>query len=104
MQSPPPKYKEYRDDWGTTAREGYEDRGAFRAPRATQKAPGSPYLKGIGAFCIVAGLLWATYLVTQNGALFNLGSITQVLQQNHGPIAIAGLGVVASLLGKYLRL
>jgi hypothetical protein len=25
------------------------------------------------------------------------------LQENHGPVAIIGLGVVASILGKYLR-
>jgi hypothetical protein len=25
------------------------------------------------------------------------------LQQNHGPIAIIALGVIASVLGKYLR-
>jgi len=104
MQSPSPKNKEYKDDWGTAAREGYEDRGAFRAPRAQQKTAGSPFLRGIGAFCIVTGVLWATYLVTHNGALSSLSAVTQVLQQNHGPIAIAGLGIVASLLGKYLRL
>jgi len=26
--------KKYKDDWGTGSREGYEDRGAFRPPRA----------------------------------------------------------------------
>jgi hypothetical protein len=31
------------------------------------------------------------------------GGGAAVLQANHGPIAIIGLGVVASVLGKYLR-
>ena len=31
------------------------------------------------------------------------GNMATALQQNNGPIAIVGLGVVASVLGKYLR-
>ncbi len=46
---------------------------------------------------IVGGICWGTYLVTVNG------DVAAALQQNHGPIAIVGLGVVASVLGKYLR-
>ena len=93
----PPKFKEYKDDWGTTAREGYEDRGAFRAPRPPQKEPGSPVLRTLGAISIFAGLCWGAYLYTQGG------NIAAALQENHGPVAILGLGVVSSLLGKYLR-
>jgi hypothetical protein len=89
--------KSYQDEWGTGAREGYEDRGAFRPPRAPQKEPGSPILRILGAIAIVGGICWGTYLVTMNGG----GAA--VLQANHGPIAIIGLGVVASVLGKYLR-
>jgi hypothetical protein len=89
--------KLYQDEWGTGAREGYEDRGAFRPPRAPQKEPGSPLLRILGAIAIVGGICWGTYLVTVNG------SSAAALQQNHGPIAIVGLGVVASVLGKYLR-
>jgi hypothetical protein len=51
----------------------------------------------MGAIAIVAGICWGTYMVTATG-----GSIA-VLQENHGPVAIIGLGVVASVLGKYLR-
>ena len=32
------------------------------------------------------------------------GNVAAALQQNNGPIAIVGLGVVASVLGKYLRI
>jgi hypothetical protein len=89
--------KGFQDEWGTGAREGYEDRGTFRPPRAPQKQPGSPLLRIMGAIAIVGGICWGTYMVTATG-----GSIA-VLQENHGPVAIIGLGVVASVLGKYLR-
>jgi hypothetical protein len=89
--------KRFQDEWGTGAREGYEDRGAFRPPRPPQKEPGSPILRILGAIAIVGGICWGTYLVTVNG------NSPAALQQNHGPIAIVGLGVVASVLGKYLR-
>jgi hypothetical protein len=89
--------KGFQDEWGTGAREGYEDRGTFRPPRAPQKQPGSPLLRTMGAIAIVGGICWGTYLVTATGGSF------APLQENHGPIAIIGLGVVASVLGKYLR-
>lgn len=89
--------KGYQDEWGTGAREGYEDRGTFRPPRAPQKKTGSPLLRTMGAIAIVGGICWGTYIVTATG-----GSIA-ALQENHGPVAIIGLGVVASILGKYLR-
>lgn len=97
QQSTQPKFKEYKDDWGTTAREGYEDRGAFRPPRAPQKSSGSPLLRTLGGIAIVGGMAWGTYLVT------SAGDIPGALQQNHGPVAIIILGVVCSLLGKYIR-
>jgi hypothetical protein len=89
--------QKYRDEWGTGAREGYEDRGAFRPPRARAKEPGMPFLRTLGAVAIVGGICWGVYLVTSTG------DAAGALQQNHGPIAIIGLGVIASVLGKYLR-
>ena len=89
--------QKYRDEWGTGAREGYEDRGAFRPPRARAKESGMPILRTLGAIAIVGGICWGVYLVTSTG------DAAGALQQNHGPIAIIGLGVVASVLGKYLR-
>jgi hypothetical protein len=64
--APPPKFKEYKDDWGTTAREGYEDRGTFRPPRPAEKQRGSPLLRTVGAICIFGGLCWGAYLYTQD--------------------------------------
>ena len=96
----PPKFKEYRDEWGTDAREGYEDRGPARPVRSHQREGGS-LLKTVGSVAIVGGILWVTYLVTQSG---NWRDIVGILQQNHGPVAIIGLGAVSSLLGKFLRI
>jgi hypothetical protein len=50
--------KNFQDEWGTGAREGYEDRGTFRPPRAPQKEPGSPLLRILGAIAIVGGICW----------------------------------------------
>jgi len=96
----PQKPKVYEDDWGTGAREGYEDRGvqgAHRVPRKNRPEPGSPLLRVPGGLCIVAGLCLAAYLYTQST------DFVAALQENHGPVAILGLGVVASLLGKFIR-
>jgi hypothetical protein len=89
--------KRYKDEWGTGAREGYEDRGAFRQVRPPQKDPGSPLLRVMGAIAIVGGICWGVYLFTASG------DGLAVLQQNHGPIAIVGLGMISSIAGKYLR-
>ena len=50
--------KRFEDEWGTGAREGYEDRGTFRPPRAPQKQPGSPLLRIMGAIAIVVAEAW----------------------------------------------
>ena len=92
-----PKFKDYKDEWGT-AREGYEDRGAFRPPRVPQKDSGSSILRTIGAITIFGGMCWGTYIVTQGG------DIVAALERNYGPIAVIGLGAITSLLGKYLRI
>lgn len=93
------KPKDYRDDWGTSARQGYEDRGSYRPPRAPQNQSGSAILRTIGMICIVAGICWYTYLATKGGS-----TLLGTLEENHGPVAIVGLGVVVSILGKYLRI
>ena len=71
--------KRIQDDWGTGAREGYEDRGAFRPPRAPQREPGSPLLRILGAIAIVAGICWGTYLVTMKG-----GGVAALLYERFG--------------------
>ncbi len=89
--------QKFQDEWGTGAREGYEDRGSFRPQRARAKEPGSPILRTLGGIAIVGGICWGVYLVTANG------DAVAALQQNHGPIAIIGLGVVSSILSKFIR-
>jgi hypothetical protein len=96
LQDPPPK-KEYKDDWQTSSREGYEDRGAFRPARSAQKQGGSSILRTLGGLSIVGGIFWGVYLVTRGG------NMIAALQENHGPLAIIALGVISSLLGKFLR-
>jgi hypothetical protein len=56
-----------------------------------------PVLRTIGGIAIVGGICWGVFLVTSTG------NAAAALEQNHGPIAIVALGVVASVLGKYLR-
>jgi len=97
MEQSPLRNDRYKDEWGTGTREGYEDRGAFRPPREPKKQSGSSLLRTLGALAIVGGVFWGTYLWTQEH------DIVQALQQNHGPVAVIALGVVASLLGKYIR-
>jgi hypothetical protein len=96
MEQSPLKYNKYQDEWGGT-REGYEDRGTFRPPRAPKKQSGSGLLRTVGILAILGGIFWGAYLWTLDR------DIVAALQQNHGPVAIIALGVVASLLGKYLR-
>jgi len=91
----PPK-NVYRDNWGTGAREGYEDLGPARPRREAQKERGSPILRVMGGIAILGGILWGAYLVFYGGGVISL-------QQNYGPVALAGLGAVCSILGKYLR-
>jgi hypothetical protein len=96
-ETQPQKPKVYQDDWGTGAREGYEDRGVHRVRRDSRPEPGSPILRVLGGICIFGGLCWAAYLYTQST------DFVSALQANHGPVALLGLGAVASLLGKFIR-
>jgi hypothetical protein len=86
----------YKDNWGTGAREGYEDLGPVRPRREAHRERGIPLLRRLGGIAIVAGILWGTYVFFYHGGLM-------ALQQNHGPIAAVAIGAVCSLAGKYLR-
>lgn len=97
MQSPTPKRRPVQDDWGTGAREGYEDRGAFRPPRVQQKERGSPLLRTLGGIAMVAGICWGTWIATQGP------DWATALQQNHGPVAIVAIGLLGMIAGKYVR-
>ena len=95
LEQMPPK-NVYKDNWGTGAREGYEDLGPARPRRETQTERGSPILRGLGGLAIVGGIFWGVYLFFYAGGLI-------ALQHNPGPIAILALGAVCSVVGKYLR-
>ena len=86
----------YKDNWGTGAREGYEDLGPARPRRAAQKERGSPLLRGLGSLAIVGGIFWGAYLFFYGGGMI-------ALQHNVGPVAVVALGAVCSVMGKYLR-
>jgi len=93
-------YKVYDHDWDSSARAGYEDRPVFQTqqqfkPRAPER--GSPLMRSVGAFAIVLAMCWGAYLVTSQGDL------DIILKQNHGPLFILVVGVIASVLGKFVR-
>jgi hypothetical protein len=88
--------KEYKDNWGTGVREGYEDLGPARPRRNMQSERGSPILRGFGGFAIFGGIVWGVYLVFYGGGVI-------ALRENYGPTAVVALGAVCSILGKYLR-
>ena len=96
MQEQLPPKKTYQDNWGTGSREGYEDRGPERPLREAQAERGSPILRGLGGISIVGGIFWAAYLFFYGGGII-------ALEQNYGPIAVVALGLVCSVMGKYLR-
>ena len=91
-----PAKKIYKDNWGTGAREGYEDLGPARPRREAQKQRGSPLLRGLGGLAIVGGIFWGAYIFFYAGGII-------ALQHSYGPMAVVGLGAVCSVMGKYLR-
>lgn len=86
----------YQDNWGTGAREGYEDLGPVRPRREAQRQRGSPLLRTLGSLTIVSGIFWGAYLFFYGGGVI-------ALEQNRGPMAAVALGAVCSVLGKFLR-
>jgi hypothetical protein len=97
MQQQPPKNKVVQDEWGTTTREAYEDRPVFQQPRKrSPQRKGSGFLKSLGGLMILGAIFWGTYLVTG-------GAEPSVLWKASGPGPLCALGVVVSVLGKYIR-
>ena len=92
----PPKNKVIQDEWGTTTREAYEDRPVYQPRRKAPQRQGSGLIKSIGGLMIVGSIFWGTYLVTN-------GADPSALWKAQGPCPLCGLGVVVSILGKYLR-
>ena len=95
MQPQPPK-KVYQDEWGDTSRIGYEDKPVYQSRKKTSGRKGNKFLGSLGSLLIVGALLWGTYLLTSNG--FN----TSVLLKFPGPIHLAGVGVIVSVISKFV--
>ena len=92
-----PAKKTYQDNWGTGAREGYEDLGPVRPRREAHRKRGSPLLRGLGSLAIVGGIFWGTYVFFYGGGMI-------ALQHTYGPMAAVALGAVCSVMGKFLRI
>lgn len=97
-----PKPKEIQqDEWGTSSREGYQDRPGYHAPRKAPppKRKGSPLLRAIGGLAIVGGIVWGTYVVTSTqgvGGLLRPGWPAR-------PIVLCAAGLLVLLLEKLFR-
>jgi hypothetical protein len=95
MQQQPSNKKTIQDEWGTSSRQGYEDRPVYQPRKKAPPRKGSGTLKSFGGLLIVGGICWGTYLVTG-------GADPAVLWKTGGPVQLCGLGVVVSILGKYV--
>ena len=96
---PKPNAPQEQDEWGTSIREGYEDRPVYRPRKAEPKRKGSSLLRAIGGLAIVAGLAWGTYVVTSTegvGGLLRPGWPAR-------PVILCGAGALILLLEKLIR-
>jgi hypothetical protein len=94
-----PKEGRFKDEWGTGTHEAYEDRAHHRPLKPPPKKPrGNSFLRSLGGLLIVGGLFWGAYLYTSNP------DIVEALRRNHGPAMVCGLGVIVSIVGKFIRL
>lgn len=87
------------DEWGTTQREGYEDRPVYQPRKAAPQRKGSPLLKAIGGLAIVAGLAWGTYVVTSTEGVAGLLRPGWPAR----PVILCGAGALILLLEKLIR-
>jgi hypothetical protein len=99
----PPRGKEPKakkdDTWGTSIREGYDDRTHYRPLRTAPPKPrGNKFLRSLGGMIIVAAMFWGAYLYTSSL------NIPENLRQHREPAYLCGAGLLLSLLGKYIRL
>ncbi|HEY6249014.1 MAG TPA: hypothetical protein VI685_03580 [Candidatus Angelobacter sp.] len=92
----PPKAE---DEWGTTIREGYEDRPVYQPKKAAPKRKGSPLLRAIGGLAIVGGIAWGTYVVTSTQGVAGLLRPGWPAR----PIVLVAAGLLTLLLEKLLR-
>jgi len=88
-----------QDEWGTSTREGYEDRPVYQPRKAAPQKAGSSILKTVGSVLVVGGILWATYLGT------SLGGFSALLKPGlpSRPILVLAGGLLLLLLEKLIR-
>ena len=103
MRMPEPTSKPQpspQDDWGTTTRQGYEDRPFYQPPKqAPPKRKGSRVLRTLGGLLVVAGIFWATYVATSTGGwrdLLRPGFPSR-------PVLVLAVGLLVLLLEKLFR-
>jgi len=95
----PPKY---RDEWGTSQREGYTDIPAVDVEevqaRSRRRSQRTGFLEGFGGFLMVAAFCWATFLLAT-------GTDVPTLMHKgiHSPIGLCVFGVLVSIVGRFFR-
>lgn len=100
MEDPSKLTKPTEDEWGSTTRVGYEDRGVFRPRKVTvRQRKGSRFLRVIGGLLVVGGLAWITYISTAPNGFRTL--LKPDLQLR--PIVMLGAGLLVLLLEKLLK-
>lgn len=88
-----------QDEWGTSVREGYEDRPVYQPRKAVAKRKGNSLLRAIGGLAIVVGLAWGTYVVTSTEGVAGLLKPGWPAR----PIILCIGGVLILLLEKLIR-
>lgn len=86
--------KVYDDAWGDT-RIGYEAKPVYQPRKKAAPRKENKFIGSIGSFLIVGAICWGVYLLTSNG--FN----TAALLKFPGPVHVAGVGVIISILSKF---
>lgn len=100
MEDPSKLTKPTEDEWGTTTREGYEDRGAFRPRKAAgPQRKGSRFLRVAGGLLVVGGLAWITFISTSPDGFRSI--LKPDLRMR--PIVMLGAGLLVLLLEKLLK-
>lgn len=98
-KEPTPR-KPVQDEWGTTTREGYEDRPVYQPPRkAVPQRKGNRFLRTVGGLLVVGGMAWSTYVATSPGGLTTL--LTPGLPSR--PILVLAAGLLVLVLEKLIR-
>ena len=98
-QRPKSKDPHNQDEWGTTTREGYEDRPVYQPRKAAPQRKGNRFLRTVGGLLVVGGMAWSTYVATSPGGLSTL--LTPGLPSR--PVLVLAAGLLVLLLEKLVR-